>query len=63
MIDKPEVRLTESDGNAFALIGKCTRAAKKADWTPEQIKEFRDEAMSGDYQNVLRTCCKYFDVS
>lgn len=61
-MEKPVVKLVGQDGNAFAIIGACTRAARKAKWTPEQISKFTDEAMSGDYDNVLQTALKYFEV-
>lgn len=56
------VQLTGSDGNAFMLIGACSRAARKAGLTQEQIKEFTSEAMAGDYDHLLRACMTYFDV-
>ena len=58
--NKPKVVL--SDGNAFAIIGEMKSAAKKANWSREKILEMSSEAMSGDYDNVLRTAGKYFDV-
>ena len=60
--EKPTVQLIGQDGNAFAIIGACRRAAKKAGWAQEQIDQFCEEAMSGDYENVLRTAMKYFEV-
>lgn len=59
---QPKLKLSGSDGNAFAVIGKARRVAKKAGWSEEEIKNFQDEAMSGDYNNLLRTCAKYFEV-
>ena len=59
---KPKLELSNSDGNAFAINGKARRAGKAAGWTETQLKAFSDEAMSGDYDNVLQTCMKYFDV-
>jgi hypothetical protein len=59
---KPKVKLVGEDGNAFAILGRCRLAAKKAGWTEEQIKEFTTEAMSGDYDNLLQTVMKQFDV-
>ena len=35
---------------------------KKAKLTQEQIDEFKKEAMSGDYDNLLITCTKYVKV-
>ena len=59
---KPKVKLLGEDGNAFSIIGRCSRVARRAGWSPERIKEFQDEATSGDYDKVLQTAMKYFDV-
>jgi len=57
-----KVKLIGTDGNAFAILGKVREAMRKAKLTPEQIKEFTDEAMSGDYNNLLATAMKYVEV-
>jgi hypothetical protein len=64
-IKYPEVKvqLTGENGNAFAIIGACVRAARKAKLPKEKIDEFQKEAMSGDYDNLLQTCMRWFDVS
>ena len=49
------------DGNAFALIGQCQRAARGAGVSAEDIAAFRKEAMSGDYDHVIQTCMSYFN--
>ena len=58
-----KVKLIGTDGNACSILGICQSAAKKAGLTPSQIGEWRQEAMSGDYNNLLRACMTYFDVS
>jgi len=58
-----EVELVGQNGNAFVVLGACTSAAKKAGLTKEQIDEFTEEAMNGDYDHLLQTCMKWFDVS
>jgi len=60
---KPKVVLVGNDGNAFAILGRCRRAAEKAGWTPEKIKEVIGQMTAGDYDNLLATACKHFDVS
>ena len=60
--DKPSVKLLGADGNAFNLLAICQRAARKAGWKSERVDEFTEEATAGDYDALLRTCCKYFDV-
>lgn len=62
-MSKPTIKLVGNDGNAFAILGNCKRAAQKAGWTTEQIKEFMDKAKSGDYNHLLCTCMEYFDVT
>lgn len=63
MLDpKPTVKLVGEDGNAFAIIGRCRKALKRAGATEEQLKEFSDDAMSGDYDHVIQTAMKWCDV-
>jgi hypothetical protein len=57
-----EVRLSGEDGNAFMIIGRCRRAAKAAGVSNDELEKFSSEAMSGDYDNVLQTCMKWFTV-
>lgn len=61
----PEIRvkLSGTEGNAFALIGRCVKAMKRAEVHQDEIDRFRKEAMSGDYDNLLRTCLKWVDAS
>ena len=58
---KPTLDLTNADGNAFVLIAAGSRALR-ASHTPEEISQFREEATSGDYNNVLMTLGKWCDV-
>ena len=56
------VKLTGTDGNAFALLSKARRAAKNAGWTNEQWEEFQRQATSGDYNQMLATMMEWFQV-
>lgn len=58
-----EVELTGCDSNAFAIMGTVTRALKANDVPSEEINEFRAECMCGDYDNLLRTCMAWVEVS
>lgn len=60
--DKPQVKLIDNDGNAFLILGRCQRAARKAGWTPAEIAEFMAKAKSGDFDNLLCTVMEYFEV-
>ena len=57
---KPKLKLIGNDGNAFFILGKAQRVALQNGMDWEAIKS---EAMSGDYDNLLVTMMKYFDVS
>lgn len=57
------VRLTGHDGNAFAVVGRVIAALRKVRVAAEEIKSFREEAMSGDYDHLLQTCCRWVRVS
>lgn len=57
-----EVRLSGEDGNAFLIIGKVSRALKRAGYA-ESAAEFTADATSGDYDHLLQTCMRYVEVS
>jgi uncharacterized membrane protein YsdA (DUF1294 family) len=52
---KVKLKLVGLDGNAFALMGAFKRAAQKQGWTQAEINLVLDKAMSGDYNELLRT--------
>ena len=56
---KPTLKLIGEDGNAFAILGKARRVALKNGMDWDKIYK---EATSGDYNNLLRTMMKYFEV-
>lgn len=58
---KVKVKLVGLDGNAFSILGKCMKAARKAGLSQKEIDKFKVEAMSGDYDDLLCTCMKWFD--
>jgi hypothetical protein len=62
-VKKPKVKLIGRNGNAFAILGACTKAARKSGWTPASIKLVMDEMTAGDYSHLLATAMRYFDVS
>jgi hypothetical protein len=60
---KPSVQLSGTDGNAFAIMGEVSRALRKSGCRHDVIEKFREEAMASDYDNLLRVCMKWVDVS
>lgn len=59
---KPRIQLIGEDGNAFAILGRCQKAARKAGWSKDAIEAFMEEAKSGDYDHLLRTVMEHFAV-
>ncbi len=59
---KPVVELEGEDGNAGYIIGKCMKVARKAGWDLAKQNKVRDEMMAGDYDHLLQTAMKYFEV-
>ena len=57
-----KVQLTGRDGNAFAVMGSVKEALRKAGVSREETDQFLEEAMSGDYNNLLCTCMRWVNV-
>jgi hypothetical protein len=57
-----DVQLSGEDGNAFFIIGRIRRALKRGGVDRAEIEQFSEEAMSGDYDNVLLTAQKWVNV-
>lgn len=56
------VALVGKNGNAFNILGICTRAMKQADLPQTEIDNFMTEATSGDYNHLLSTAMAWFNV-
>jgi hypothetical protein len=61
-MEKPKVKLLGEDGNAFLILGKAARAAKRAGWGEEEITDFLKKAQNGDYDHLLQIVMEHFDV-
>ena len=46
--------LIGQDGNAFSLMGYTSRRLRLAGWKNNEIDLVMEEAMSGDYNNLIR---------
>lgn len=57
---KPELQLSGVDGNAFMILGKARKVAlaNGMDW-----EKINAEAQAGDYDHLLQTMMKYFEVA
>lgn len=56
------VKLTGTDGNAFAVLGTVNKALKRNGVPTAEVDTFMSEAISGDYNHLLRTCMKWVVV-
>jgi len=59
----PIVPLVGQDGNAFGIMGRFSKAAKKAGWVKENIDLVLDEMKSGDYNHLLVVCMEFSQES
>lgn len=58
-MDKPKLEIIGHDGNAFVILG---RAKKVADENNMDWDKIHEEATSDDYDKLLQTMNKYFEV-
>lgn len=52
------VQLIGADGNAFAILGRVSKAMRRGKCTAAQVDDFMTEATSSDYNHLLRTTMK-----
>jgi len=62
-IEKPVVKLIDTDGNAFAIMGRVKNALIKAGADEEYVEKYQGEAMSGDYDHLLCVTMDYVNVT
>jgi hypothetical protein len=58
-----EVQLSGHDGNAFAIMGAVRQALKSAGASQEDLSQYSQESMSGDYDNLLRVANEWVLVA
>ena len=56
------VHISGRDGNAFAVLGHCRSAAEEAGLPEDEIASFTTEATAGDYDHLLQTAMRWFDI-
>ena len=61
-ITSVKVRLVGEDGNAFAILGRCGAAMRKAGYPRSFIDTFVTEATAGNYDDLLATVMRYVVV-
>ena len=53
------LKLVGEDGNAFMIMGRARRALRR-NGRADLIEQFTKECTSGNYDNLLATCMRYF---
>ncbi len=56
------VRLVGEDGNAFAILGRVSKALRRAKVSKAEIEAFTAEATSGNYDELLGTVMRWVEV-
>ena len=60
-VTKPTVKLVGEDGNAFAIMGRVRDKLKRAGADKEYLDQYVNDAMAGDYDQLLRVTMEYVD--
>lgn len=58
-----KVRLSNQDGNAFHLISAVNNAMRRMGIPDAEREKFREEAISGDYDRMLKVCMTWASIS
>ncbi|MGI3213224.1 hypothetical protein ACROSR_19245 [Roseovarius tibetensis] len=56
------VELVGHDGNAFSVLNRRRKAAQEVGLPEDEIAAFLAEAVAGDYDHLLQTTMRWFDV-
>jgi hypothetical protein len=56
------VQLTGNDGNAMTIMSNVGRALMRNGVLKEEVDAFYQEAMSGDYDDLLQTAMRWVEV-
>lgn len=59
VLPEEDVELVGIDGNAGSVMGFVSRALKQAGNSTAVVDAWRREAMSGDYNHLLRAAMEY----
>ena len=57
-----KVKMVGEDGNAFAILGRVTKALRNARVPLEERKKFQAEATKTDYNNVFQTVMRWVET-
>ena len=58
-----EVKLTDENGNAFAVMGRVRAALRENGVAPSEVAMFLSEATASDYDHLLQTVMRWVEVT
>lgn len=56
------IPMVGEDGNAFSILGRVKRIMRRADLPDSEWEAFHTEATSKDYDHLLMTVMRWFEV-
>jgi hypothetical protein len=56
------VELVGHDGNAYNILARCRQAMRSAGVPQAQMEAFMREATAGDYNHLLATALRWFEI-
>ncbi len=57
------VQLSGEDGNSMAIVARTRKALRRANVPLSEIEAYSNEALSGNYDNVLQTTMRWVSTS
>lgn len=60
-INQPKYSLVGIDGNAFSVMGYVIESMIREKYTKQEIDEYKQEAQSSDYNNLLNVSFLYIE--
>jgi len=60
---KPTVKLIDTNGNGFIIIGRVRKVLLNAGADKEYVDKYLQKAMAGDYDNLLCVTMDYVHVT
>lgn len=60
-VNRPKYSLVGIDGNAFSVMGYVIESMRREKYTKQEIDEYKQEAQSSDYNNLLNVSFLYIE--
>ena len=57
-----KIKLVGYNGNTFSILEHCFATIRSSRLPKTELDEFKKQATSGDYNNLLSTCLEWFYV-